>query len=382
MSKPAELAARLSPYTETQEVPLIRMPDWDDFRLLMTVIKTGSFNRAAEALGLTQPTVSRRIATLEDAMGARIVDRSSAGATLTREGQLIFDELNIAHAALVRAINQVQSKKAHKEEVKLVVTDGLAAYWLTHFLPKLYELHPELELRIFTANDSTTERHGHHDLSVHFLAPSDPDMIALRLGTLHFMPYASKAYLDTHGHPKSLGDFAQHRLLDYVLYLVDKGSWVTRLPNGMAQDGTQLFTNSSAVLGEAVRKGAGIALLPTYGSVFEEGVLPIDVGLQLETPFWLCYRQDAATKSSVRTLVQFLRHVFDRKTMPWFGERFVLPSRFPKQTVEGIMQSYGVQRSSVEVLQLPPETNSITSVHDLVAESTSAEASMQDAVGD
>jgi molybdate transport repressor ModE-like protein len=319
------------------------MPDWDDFRLLMTVIKMGSFNRAADAMGLTQPTVSRRIANHEEAMGARIVDRSSAGATLTQEGQRLFDELNIAHAALERAVKQTQAKQAHREEIKLVVTDGLAAYWLTHFLPMLYDLHPELELRIFTANDSTGERHGHYDMSIHFLAPSDPDMIALRLGTLHFMPYASQAYLAAKGHPASLADFANHRLLDYVLYLVDKGSWVTRLPGGMGQDRTQLFTNSSAVLGEAVRKGAGIALLPTYGSVFEEGVVPIDVGLQLETPFWLCYRQDVAMKSSVRTMVQFLRHVFDRKTMPWFAERFVSPERFPKVTVEGIMDLYGAK---------------------------------------
>ena len=103
----AEHIGRVSPYTKLREPGDGRVPDWDDFRVLMTVLKVGSFNRAAEALGLTQPTVSRRIASLERAIGARIVDRHTTGATLTLEGQQILAELTIAHSALERAINKL-----------------------------------------------------------------------------------------------------------------------------------------------------------------------------------------------------------------------------------------------------------------------------------
>jgi molybdate transport repressor ModE-like protein len=313
----------------------------------MTVVKTGSFNRAAEDLGLTQPTVSRRIAALEKAIGAQIVDRGSAGATLTLEGQRILEELTIAHSALERAVNKTRSRTLHKEEVKVVVTDGLAAYWLTHFLPTLFRAYPEIELRIFTANDSTTDKHGHFDLAVHFLAPTDPDLVAMRLGTLHFMPYASAGYIAEHGCPASLADLSTHRLLDFALYLVDKGSWVTRLPDRVGQERIQLFTNSSAVLAEAVRKGAGVALLPTYASLFEEGVVPIDVDLHLETPFWLCYRQDAIAKPANQVVARFLRHIFDRKTMPWFGDRFLPPQMFPRTSPEAIMRSFNMPTAAI-----------------------------------
>jgi molybdate transport repressor ModE-like protein len=336
----AEHIGRVSPYTKHQELRDGRVPDWDDFRVLMTVLKVGSFNRAAEALGLTQPTVSRRIAGLERAIGARIVDRHTTGATLTLEGQQILAELTIAHSALERAINQTRKQQQKKDEVKLIITDGLAAYWLTHFLPMLYQLYPRLELRIFTANESISDRHGRFDFSVHFLAPTDPDMVSIRLGTLHFIPYASAGYLAEYGQPLSLADFSSHRLLDFTLYLVDKGTWVTRLPDGIGQDRTQLFTSSSAVLAEAVRNGAGIALLPSYASLFEKGMVPIDVDLHLETPFWLCYRQDAATKPSIQIVARFLRHIFNRKTMPWFGDRYLAPSEFPKTTPDSIMRTY------------------------------------------
>jgi molybdate transport repressor ModE-like protein len=338
MQKNAELAARLSPYAESQAVVSKRVPDWDDFRVLMAVVKMGSFNRAADTLGLTQPTVSRRIAALEKAIGAHIVDRDCSGAVLTLEGQRIFDELNIAHNALERAINRTQARQL-KEVVKLVIADGLAAHWVMHFLPFLYRQHPELELRILTAN-SATDRNGHHDLSVHCMSPADPDMIATRLGTLHFIPYASATYLAEYGHPTTLSEFANHRLLDFILYLVDNGSWITRLPDCIAQDRTQLFTNSGAVLAEAVRKGNGIALLATYESLFDDNILPINVDLHLETPFWLCYHQEVITKRSVQITIRFLRHIFDRKTMPWFGDQFFAPASFPAITPETVMRSF------------------------------------------
>jgi molybdate transport repressor ModE-like protein len=314
------------------------MPDWDDFRVLLAVIKMGSFNRAAEALGLTQPTVSRRIAALESMMGARIVDRDCTGAVLTLEGQRIFDELNIAHSALERAINRTQTHQ-HKQIVKLALADGLAAHWVVHFLDGLYRDQPELELRIFTAE--SPDRRGHHDLAVQFVPPSDPDLIAIRLGTLHFVPYASTGYIAEYGRPLSLADFANHRLLDCTLHLIDNGAWSTRLPDPVARERTQLFTNSSAVLTEAVRRGAGIALLPTYVSVFDTGLAAIEADLRFEMPFWLCYNPEMSAGGSLQTAVRFLRHIFDRKTMPCFANHYVSPAKFPAVAPRTVMRAFG-----------------------------------------
>lgn len=62
-----------------------------DFRRLEVFAKVaelGSFSRAAEALGLTQPTVSEHVRTLEDELGVPLLDRLGRGATPTRAGQL------------------------------------------------------------------------------------------------------------------------------------------------------------------------------------------------------------------------------------------------------------------------------------------------------
>lgn len=314
--------------------------DWDDLRLLLAVVKTGSFRRTATTLGLTQPTISRRMARLEETIGAQLVDRSKNGVVLTREGQRIVEELQIAHGAIHRAIGKARSPLQRSQDVKLVTTDGLAVYWLSYFLPYLFDRNPELELRVFTASDPETDRRGHFDLSIHFFQPNDPNLITTRLGALHFIPFASPAYLAKHGRPRTTVELGQHRLLDYILYLIDKGSWMTRLPDSIEQVRSSLFTNSTAALAEAVRKGAGIALLPTYGLVFENGFVPLDVGLRFMTPFWVCYRQEALEKQPVRNVIGFLKHIFDRRTMPWFADHYVSPATFKNLTPEQVMASF------------------------------------------
>lgn len=323
------------------------LPDWDDFRLLLSVVQLGSFSRAASALGIEQSTVSRRVGRLEETLGVRLMDRSSRGAVLTAEGQRVVAELNVAHDALLKAVHGAQVADARLHDVKLLTTDGIAAYWMVRFMPSLFEAHPDLELRIFTTTDFEAEQRGHFDLSIHYTQPTNPNLITMRLGTLHFIPYGSPGYFARHGRPTSVADLGRHRLLDYILYIIDKGTWMTRLPAAVGEGRAQFFTNSSAALAEAVRAGNGIALLPTYGSVFEKGLEPLEVGMRFETPFWVCYKQELAARRSIRIAVAFLKHIFNRRTMPWFGENYVSPSDFPVVTPAQLMAGFSASPTTL-----------------------------------
>jgi len=338
MSRPVP-ARDVSPDTKIEERAFDGV-HWDDLDLLLTVIKMGSFHRAADALGFTQPTVSRRIARLEGALGTSLVNRLNNGATLTVDGQALLEDLGIAQAAIERIRDRSRSRKPLRGDVKLVTTDGLAVYWLPYFLPFFFDRYPNIEFRIQTVTDTRQRSSDQFDMSIHYLQPTDPDMLTTRLGTLHFLPYASPGYLEKHGTPRSISDLGHHRLLDYILYLIDKGSWRTRLPDNVGDSATQLFTNSSAALAESVRQGAGIALLPTYGTAFHQGLVPLEINMHFETMFWLCYRKSSAERAAVRATVHFLKHIFNNKTMPWFGDRYVSPSRFSTVTPEEIMQTF------------------------------------------
>jgi hypothetical protein len=66
----------------------------------------------------------------------------------------------------------------------------------------------------------------------------------------------------------------------------------------------------------------------------------IDVGLHLSTPVFLCYHRDSEAKPGVRALIHFLKHIFDRRRMPWLRDEFVLPSEFPAMTTRDIMATF------------------------------------------
>ena len=313
------------PYTEISEACSDSV-DWDDFRVFLEVVRSGSFNRAADKLKMTQPTVSRRLARLEAGIGVRLFNRDRRGPRLTVEGQRIYNDASSAQAALMRATNQVAGAGRRVEgDCKVHMGEGVATYWMSRFLAPFFTRYPNIELKIFGANDPTLDKRELFDLNVHYYEPSEAEPIAVRLGTMHFIPFASREYLRIHGVPKSIEALSRHRLLDLAVYLSDMGSWAS-WSRGEITTNALLFTNLTGCLAESVRLGAGIALLPTYAAVVDHDFVPIEVGVRFTIPIYVSYQRDAVKKWPVRSTLDFIRnHVFDKKNMPWFREGFAAP---------------------------------------------------------
>lgn len=315
----------------------LEVPDWNDFRLLMAVLRAGSITKAARSLGLSQATVSRQMDKLERNAGVRLLERSPSGAELTPEGIRLVEELREIWDKFGRAMERIRSSSRERAVAKMVTTDGVATYWIPRFLPWL---NNDVELRLFTAFEAGQDKFENFDLSIHYMQPNNPNAMVMKLGMFHFMPYASPEYLARRGTPRRAEDLAHHDLLDHSIYLIDKGTWQTRLPSEAGDARILLYTNSSTVLGECVRNGLGICWLPTYASMVDSRFVPVDVGLRLSTPVFLCYHRDSEAKPGVRAVIHFLKHIFDRKKMPWLRDEFVPPSEFAATTTQDIMASF------------------------------------------
>jgi len=300
--------------------------DWDDFRVFVEVVRSGSFNRAAVNLKMRQPTVSRRLARLERVLGVRLFDRDRRGPRLTSEGQRIHTETCTAQSALRRAAAQATGAGGGVEgDCKLLMGEGVATYWMSRFLAPFFTRHPNIELKIFGTNDPAAAKQEPFDLKVHYHEPADIELTAVRLGTLHLVPFASDEYLRLHGAPQNVESLARHRLLDPTISLSEKSSWA-----GWASRGTiarvALFTNLTGCVAESVRHGAGIALLPTYAVLVHNSFVPVELGIRYSVPIHVSYTRDAVKKWAVRAMLGFLRScVFDTKSMPWFQDTYQAP---------------------------------------------------------
>jgi DNA-binding transcriptional LysR family regulator len=318
--------------------------DWDDFRIFLAIVKAGSLNKAAENLGIVQPTVSRRLMRLEKSLGVRIFERSTSGPRLTFEGRRVLNAVSMAQLSLAQAARNAQIVGPKIEgECKIVMGDGLASYWMPLFLSSFFDRYPNVELKNFVTQDPSAGKNEIFDIQIQYFEPQEINPIALRVATLHFIPFASPAYLKKHGTPRSMEDLRDHRLLDLSLYLVDKGSWSAWWANRSAP-GTSLMTNQSTPLAEAVRRGAGIALLPTYVAIIDDNFVPLDLGQHFHLPVILSCQRDALTRWPVRAALDFLRTtVFDRRLMPWFAEQYERPSHRWKELFEEIVSQTAQQ---------------------------------------
>jgi len=321
-----------STYSEIVEGTPPGLIDWDDFRIFLGIVEAGSLNRAANLLDIVQPTVSRRLDRLEKALGVKLFERTTAGPRLTFEGRRVLNSVSMAQLSLAQATRTALTVGPKIEgECKIVMGDGLASYWMPLFLNAFFERYPNVELKNFVAQEALSGKNEIFDIHVHYYEPAEIDPIALRIATLHFIPFASQDYLRRRGTPRSIEDLRDHRLLDLSLYLIDKGSWSAWWANRAAPN-TSLLTNQSTPLAESVRRGAGVALLPTYCGLVDDCFVPLDVGMRFQLPVFLSYQREALARWPVRATLDFLRTVvFDRRLMPWFADRYEAPSRRWKQ---------------------------------------------------
>jgi DNA-binding transcriptional LysR family regulator len=141
-----------------------------DLHIFMTVAETGSMAKAAERLALSQPSVSMAVATMEQAIGVRLLDRSPRGVQITAYGQALlrrgrdaFDELNRG----MQNINFLSNPKVG--EVRVGCPEVFASGLLTDVVAKFYSAHPHVTVRIYAANNMLREFRLLRDRDVDFL---------------------------------------------------------------------------------------------------------------------------------------------------------------------------------------------------------------------
>ncbi|HEY2071132.1 MAG TPA: LysR family transcriptional regulator [Rhizomicrobium sp.] len=300
--------------------------DWDDFRVFAAVVRAGSFTRAARELELTEPTVSRRIKRLEESLGARLFDRGKGMPRLTAEGRRVLGYSSAAEHSLSRAAAATESATRRVDgDCNLIVGDGLGSYWMPAFLPGFFKRYPSVNLRLFTSQEFGKEQTPPFDIQIWYSQPLSLQSVAVRVATLHFILHASPAYIENFGTPRKLDDLRDHRLADSVSDVAARGAltaWANLNKNSI------FMTNSNILLGEAMRAGTAIALVPTFTSAIFSGLVPVLPEVHFAAPVYLCFERDSATKPAVRATIEYLKtRVFVPQKMPWFADEFITPQK-------------------------------------------------------
>ncbi|MFO0692707.1 MAG: LysR family transcriptional regulator [Polyangiales bacterium] len=234
------------------------MSDWDAYRVFLAVAERRSFSAAARALGSSQPTVGRAIASLETSLGTRLFLRTPRELVLTPDGERILDDVRrMAEAARDAERRASGGGSAIEGTIRIAVSEGLGGVWLVRRLPELREAHPGLRFELVISNVPVDLARREADLALRLFRPTEPDLVARRVGRLRFGLFASPAYLEAHGSPRKRSDLAKHDLVGFPSRgtMPTIGRWLHRLA---PEERFVVTSHSLLAQHEAARAGLGI----------------------------------------------------------------------------------------------------------------------------
>ena len=209
-----------------------------------------------------------------------LFNRHARGLVLTEQGELLY---RTAHDVLMQLEN-VKNQLAETTDtpsgtLRVTTTVGLGTGWLTERSKEFLDLYPEINLQLVLANEELDLTMRQADCAVRLRQPQQPDLIQRRLFTVHLHVFAAQSYLDRHGTPKSVADLDKHRLVTFGEPVPPYLSGLNVLetigrPAGLRRESV-LQINDLMSIRRAVKRGAGIAMLPDYMAGEGTGMVPV-----------------------------------------------------------------------------------------------------------
>ncbi|GEM_PF-256084 len=234
---------------------------WDDLKVLLAIAHTGSLSRAATELGLTQPTVGRRMDRLEEAVGVPLVRRTSLGCDLSPRGRTLLPLIQRMREAADGISRLANSAHNDLDGVVRIATGDLPARFLARRLPELLVGAPRLRLEVITGKGFVNLERGEADLALRNTAPAGDAWTVLSLGRVEYAVYAAPNFVERY--PAAL-EPAERQRLPWIGFdnatSVHSARW---LRSYLGRDPELAFSNSLVVL-EAAACGGGLAVLPLY----------------------------------------------------------------------------------------------------------------------
>lgn len=303
--------------------------DWADLRVFLAVAETGSFSGAAKALGITQPTVSRRVEELEATLHAQLFIRSLNGVSLTDAGTAIRDHV-VTMERSAQAIERLALGQDKRDEgrVRLSAPDGLAAFWLAPRLAEFHRENPKIAISLDAGLWPSDAVRPEIDVGLQFEEDKQLDHVVTRIATYHYGLFASPEYIDLYGAPRTLAEATEHRAIYHTAQTRQQQNWDSKTAALKALWPIQIETNSSAAVMVAARAGAGIAALPTAALVYAPELVMLSEAPLAALTLYLVHHADAQKTERLRRVTAWLKKIFDNSENPWFREEFVPPAEF------------------------------------------------------
>ena len=267
--------------------------DWDDLRVFLSVARRESLSAAGKALRIDPATVGRRIARLEDSLGARLFVKSPQGYALTDAGGRLVPRAEVAEAALRGLDETAETPEGLTGQIRLGAPDGCANYLLPQVLAQMCDRHPGLEVQLVALPRVFNLSKREADMAIGVSRPEAGRLVVQKLTDYRLHLAASRSYLAAHAPITTRSDLKAHRLVGYIPDMIFDKELDYLAELGLAAP--PLASNSVSVQLNFLRAGAGVGVVHDFALPAApdlQRILPNDISLTRS--FWLIRHADDA----------------------------------------------------------------------------------------
>ena len=246
------------------------MDVFHSMQVFVSVIETGSFTKAAQALHLHRPAVSKTIQLLEQQLGGRLLNRTTRQVNLTPEGEAFYERCKSLLADVSETMSSLGNRPARLVgKLRVDMPVSLAKLLIIPSLMDFQSLYPGIELTIGASDKPIDMLSEGVDCVVRMGELEDSSLIASSIGYLPMVTCAAPSYIERYGTPQSLADLGTHRAVNYFsgnnprpiewVFNVDRQVKAMRLESGIRVNDTEAFV-ASALAGFGLLQGLEISV--------------------------------------------------------------------------------------------------------------------------
>jgi DNA-binding transcriptional LysR family regulator len=230
------------------------------------VVDSGGFSAAGRRLNMSTTMVSNHVKSLEDRLGARLLNRTTRKVSLTEVGKAYYDRC-------IQILADIEQADDIAGALQSTPRGTLRIYTATHIVPFIAPVvaeflarYPDVKVDLSMGERAVDIIDEGYDIAVRLTPPPDSSLIVRSLATWRHVLCCSPAYLEKHGRPQQLSDLSDRNCVRHVLYpFEDEWRFVDRkgAPASVRVSGN-LISNSGDTLRMAALQGVGVCLAPGF----------------------------------------------------------------------------------------------------------------------
>jgi DNA-binding transcriptional LysR family regulator len=234
----------------------------------LAVADEGSFARAGDRLGIGRSSVSRNVQKLEAQLDTRLFLRTTRSTSLTREGELFYENCRPGVERIVQALEEMRELRngPPRGRLRICSTPGFGRKIVAPLLRGFHAQYPDITLELLLndrLSDFTADR---IDVAFRDGRMEDSEIVARQLIPMQMIVCASREYACTHGMPREIDGLADYRCINFRLASGRVREWefkVGGLTHRRLPVARHTYNDPDLVL-QAVLDGQGIAQMPAY----------------------------------------------------------------------------------------------------------------------